>query len=64
MSKAQKIKRKCAVCGKGFSQREVMPGAAVRDTITELIVRDHPDWSPDAFICSGLPLGCVNPPSK
>ena len=51
MSKAQKIQRKCAVCGKGFSQREVVSGAAVRDTIAEMILRDHPDWSPDAFIC-------------
>ena len=51
MSKFQKIQRKCAVCGKDFAQREVVSGAAVRDTITELILVDHPDWSPDEFIC-------------
>lgn len=51
MNRASKIQRKCAVCGKDFSQREVVSGATVRDSITELILRDHPDWSPDAFIC-------------
>lgn len=28
-----------------------MSGAAVRDAITEQILRDHPEWSADAFIC-------------
>lgn len=51
MSKFQKTQRKCAVCGKDFPQREVVSGAAVRDAITELILVDHPDWSPDEFIC-------------
>ena len=51
MNRTSKIQRKCAVCGKDFSQREVVSGATIRDSITELILRDHPDWSPDAFIC-------------
>jgi len=41
----------CAVCGKTFPNRDLVPGAAVRDPITEEIVRDHPDWSPESFIC-------------
>lgn len=53
MSKAQKVLRKCAVCNKTFPEREVASGATVRDAITELIVRDHPEWSADAYICHG-----------
>ena len=51
MSNVQNIPRTCAVCGKKFSAREVVSGAAVRDAITEQILRDHPEWSTDAFIC-------------
>jgi uncharacterized membrane protein len=51
MSKFPKMLRKCAVCGKDFQQRQVVSGAAVRDSITELILVEHPDWSPDEFIC-------------
>jgi uncharacterized membrane protein len=35
----------------GFSQRELVPGAAVRDVIAKEIVRDHPEWSQEGFIC-------------
>jgi len=51
MRKFQKTPRKCAVCGKDFPPREVVSGETVRDVITELILHDHPDWSPDEFIC-------------
>lgn len=51
MSKAKNIQHTCAVCGKSFPERAVISGAMVQDTITGLILRDHPDWSPEAFIC-------------
>jgi uncharacterized membrane protein len=51
MSNVQNIPRTCAVCGKKIPARELVSGAAVRDAITELILRDHPEWSADAFIC-------------
>lgn len=51
MSNVQNIPRTCTVCGKKFPAREVVSGAAVRDAITEQILRDHPEWSADAFIC-------------
>lgn len=51
MSKIHKSLRKCAICAKDFSERDVLPGAAIRDTVSELILPDHPDWSQDAFIC-------------
>lgn len=41
----------CAVCGKTFLNRDLVPGVAVRDAIAKEIVHDHPDWSPDRFIC-------------
>jgi uncharacterized membrane protein len=41
----------CTICGKSFSSRDLVPGAAVRDVISAEIVRDHPDWSPENFIC-------------
>jgi uncharacterized membrane protein len=41
----------CAICGKTFSGSELVPGAAVRDVVAREIVRDHPGWSPQSFIC-------------
>ena len=41
----------CAICGKTFPNRDLVPGAAVRDAIAKEIVRDHPAWSPESFIC-------------
>jgi uncharacterized membrane protein len=41
----------CAVCGKTFPNRDLVPGGAIRDAIATEIVRDHPDWSPESFIC-------------
>lgn len=41
----------CAVCGKSFPVRSLVPGGAVRDIISEEILRDHPDWSSNSFIC-------------
>lgn len=41
----------CAVCGKTFFRRELIPGAAIRDVIVKEIAHDHPDWTPESFIC-------------
>ena len=41
----------CAVCGKSFTLRDLVPAAAVRDVISAEIVRDHPRWSPESLIC-------------
>jgi len=43
--------RTCAVCGKRFASRDLVPAAVIRDVITSEIARDHPDWSPESFIC-------------
>lgn len=41
----------CAICGKSLPSRELVPAAAVRDVISAEIVRDHPQWSAESFIC-------------
>jgi uncharacterized membrane protein len=41
----------CAICGKSFTHRDLVPGAAVRDVVEKEIVHDHPNWSPGSFIC-------------
>jgi uncharacterized membrane protein len=41
----------CAICGKTFLDRDLVPGTAVRDAIAKEIVQDHPGWSPESFIC-------------
>ena len=41
----------CAVCGNSFPVRNLVPGGAVRDTISAAIIRDHPGWSSDSYIC-------------
>ncbi len=43
--------RVCAVCGRSFSSRNLVPGGAVRDVIATEIFRDHPGWSAASFIC-------------
>jgi uncharacterized membrane protein len=43
--------RTCAICGKSFTIRNLIPGGAVRDVIAAAILRDHPDWSSESFIC-------------
>jgi uncharacterized membrane protein len=41
----------CAICGQTFLNRDLVPGAAVRDVVAKEILRDHPNWSPESFIC-------------
>ncbi len=44
-------RNRCAVCGKEFSERDLMSGALVRDLFAERIRKDHPDWSENSYIC-------------
>ena len=43
--------RTCAVCGKVFSARNVVSGQIIRKEVAAEILKSHPDWSPDKFIC-------------
>ncbi len=51
MVTAAKETKNCAICAKSFAPRELIPGIAVRDVIAEEILREHPDWSQDKWIC-------------
>ena len=43
--------RTCAICGKSCSSHNVVSGEMVRSEIAAEILKSHPDWSPDKFIC-------------
>jgi len=41
----------CGVCGLAKASDEVVAGLAVRSAIAALIIKDHPDWTPEKTIC-------------
>ncbi|NTU51899.1 MAG: DUF1003 domain-containing protein, partial [Candidatus Aminicenantes bacterium] len=49
MGKANMIT--CGVCGLAKNTDEVVAGQAVRPAIAALIIKDHPDWTPEKAIC-------------
>ncbi len=42
----------CQVCKKQKGLSEVLPAGMVRDSVVEVIRKNHLDWSPDGFICT------------
>ncbi len=46
-----KESKPCAICGKSIAVRNLVPGIAVQDAVTEAILQEHPAWSRDQFIC-------------
>ena len=42
----------CSVCGRAIAAYEGLPSELVRDSVTELIRRDHPDWRPEGVVCA------------
>jgi len=51
MSDRNRKQRTCAICNNTFSARDVVRGAGLRDAIVNEILREHPDWSADSFVC-------------
>jgi uncharacterized membrane protein len=41
----------CQICGKQKRENDVVPAASVGASIVGVIVRDHPAWSPEGYIC-------------
>jgi uncharacterized membrane protein len=41
----------CAICGKTFPDRNIVPGEAIRDVVAEEILREHPTWTRGSYIC-------------
>ncbi|MEI8046463.1 MAG: DUF1003 domain-containing protein [Bacteroidota bacterium] len=43
---------KCEICGKTFSESELISGHGIRHEIERLIIEDHPSWNDNNQICS------------
>ncbi len=43
----------CSICGRSYPREELVTGAFVRPGVMELILRDHPAWSPKSLTCLG-----------
>ena len=41
----------CQICKQPVPRDDAIPGSVVRDDIADEIKKQHPDWSPDGFIC-------------
>ena len=41
----------CGVCGQVKDPDDLVPGGAVRPALAALIVKDHPDWTPEKTVC-------------
>ncbi len=42
----------CQVCHQTVPAGDAMPARLIREPVVEAIRKDHPDWSPDGYICS------------
>jgi uncharacterized membrane protein len=51
MKNVNHLTHSCSVCGKSFSKSQVVPAAAVRVPVAELIRKHHPQWNETGFIC-------------
>ena len=41
----------CSICGKTFVDRDLFPRQAMRETVVQMILQDHPDLPAEARIC-------------
>jgi uncharacterized membrane protein len=51
MSATKIPSRTCAICGKAFPARNVVSGELIHGEVAAQILKEHPDWSADKFIC-------------
>jgi len=45
------MKKACQICGRDETQLEILPSIIVRPSVAELIVKQHPEWKSNGFIC-------------
>ncbi|MFZ0454575.1 MAG: DUF1003 domain-containing protein [Ignavibacteriaceae bacterium] len=45
------MKRKCQICGRDETQKEILPSIIVRPSIADLIKIQNPNWNINGFIC-------------
>ena len=48
---ADQITYPCQICGGDKKQNEVVPAALIRSSIVNVIVKEHPTWSAEGYIC-------------
>jgi uncharacterized membrane protein len=48
---ADQVTFPCQICGEYKRQNEVVPAALIRASIVDVIVKEHPVWSPGGYIC-------------
>jgi uncharacterized membrane protein len=48
---ADQVTFPCQICGEHKRQNEVVPAALIRASIVDVIVKEHPVWSPGGYIC-------------
>jgi uncharacterized membrane protein len=48
---ADQVTFPCQICGEHKRQNEVVPAALIRASIVDVIVKEHPAWSPGGYIC-------------
>ena len=53
MKKSPNQTRTCAICGKGFSPRDVVAGALIREPVAQTILAENPSWTTESYICRG-----------
>ena len=41
----------CQICGEHKKENEIVPAAQVRESIVDFIVKEHPSWAPEGYIC-------------
>lgn len=51
MTSKNTLQRTCAICGKSFSRQDVVSGEIIHNAISSEILKKHPKWLPEKFIC-------------
>jgi uncharacterized membrane protein len=51
MNKPSAARHTCAICGKQFPARDLVPASAVQDAVAQEIMKRHPSWTADSVIC-------------
>ncbi len=51
MATTQDEERVCSICNGTFPAHSGVAGALVRDSLVQLIRREHPGWSTESFVC-------------
>ncbi len=52
MARKSKTTFTCQICRQLRPASDVMPAGMVRPGVLEIILQEHPDWSPDGHICA------------